>query len=143
MKNIISVCEIREEDAYPLFCPFCGTMVQDLDSNQEPKVTPCPHTLFVCHDMGWQYVSDRMHSELKRMRLRVSDDETEAVMALPGAEEDADDCHFDDVTSRVTIPGSQKFAAYQGPPSFYGGYVGFAPLPNESEELENQSKGKS
>jgi len=127
MKNTISVCELSEENAYPLFCPFCGTAIQDFGSNGEPQITPCPHTLFVCHDMGWEHVSEKMHSELKRMGLKASYDEAEAVTALSGDNDDFEDLAFDELTSAVKLPESVKFAIYQGAPSFYGTYVGFCP----------------
>lgn len=127
MKSGISVCELREENAYPLFCPFCGTTVQGLGSDGEPQITPYPHTLFVCHDMGWEYLSDRMHAELTRMGLEASHDETEAVTPLSGDKDDFEGPSFDEVTSSVKLPESLKFAIYQGAPSFYGTYVGFCP----------------
>jgi len=127
MKNAIPVCELSEENAYPLFCPFCGTRVQDFDSNGELQIDPCPHTLFVCHDMGWDHVSDRMHAELKGMGLEASHDEAEAVTPLSGDKDDFEGPSFDEVTSSVKLPESLKFAIYQGPPSFYGTYVGFCP----------------
>jgi len=104
---------------HPVFCPFCGQKVVDYEAAQEGRsedmTRPCPHTLFVAHDEGFEYRSQRFDSDL----------------GIEGVEyDDADfpDLGLDELTDRVTVQDSLKVAAYVGAPSGFGSYVGFAPL---------------
>lgn len=94
----------------PIHCPFCGQRVVD-----EGAIDPCPHTLFFCHDMGFEYRSSRF-------------DEALGIVGIDGEDLGEEEGGYDALTDRVDLPDAIKFAAYQGPPSGYGTYVGFAPL---------------
>lgn len=103
----------------PIHCPFCGAKATDSHDGSAGGnwVTPCPHTLFVAHDEAFQYRSDRFNRQLD-----LPDDDND--IKLP-------DKGIDGLTDSVCIDDAVKFAAYVGPPSFYGTYVAFAPLDEE------------
>jgi hypothetical protein len=103
----------------PIHCPFCGAKVTDNSaaSGEGNWATPCAHTLFVAHDEAFEFRSDRFNK-----LLELPDDHEN--IALP-------DKGIDGLTDSVWIDDAVKFAAYVGPPSFYGSYVGFAPLDEE------------
>lgn len=91
-------------------------MKTDFEDDEELiPVNPCPHTLFMAHDEGFEYRSDRF----------------DVNMSLSGIEDDeieTGDKGYDGLTDKVSIADSIKFASYVGAPSFFGSYVGFAPL---------------
>jgi hypothetical protein len=69
--------------------------------------------------MGFDYRSSRFDENL----------------GIVGVEDDDLDLSegYDGLTNQVTVSDSVKFAAYVGPPSFEGTYVGFAPTDEEEE----------
>jgi hypothetical protein len=112
-KNIQRV-EITSNYGTSIFCPFCGQKVSNTEAGDagEEWVNPCAHTLFVAHDEAFEYRSERFNVQLN----------------LP---EDGDDIELPDkgidgLTDQASFNDAIKFAAYVGPPSFFGSYVGFA-----------------
>ena len=120
MGTKIQRIEINTNYNTPIHCPFCGQKVIDLDSDNsgEAWCEPCPHTLFIAHDMGFEYRSKRINDQLD-----LPEDEDE--MDLP-------DNGIDGLTDQLEFDDAVKFAAYVGPPSFYGTYVGFSSSPAEN-----------
>jgi hypothetical protein len=118
MGNIQRV-ELRAFYELSLFCPFCGTKVVDMEAVREggEGYNPCKHTLFIAHDLDFDYRSPRF-DEAKGIK-GVSNDE------LMSAEEFT--C-VDEFTDEFDITDGLKFASYVGPPSGFGSYVAFAPL---------------
>lgn len=103
-----------------LYCPFCGSLAQradvDVDPTADPEPpTPCEHVLFVGHDMGFEYRSERFN---RLIQLAPDADDEDIEIPENG---------FDGLTDAVALAGAVKFASYQGAPSFFGVYVGFAP----------------
>lgn len=97
-------------------CPFCNHVVLDpnKDKIDEEYYSPCGHTIFVAHDMGFDYVTTALEKNL-------------GIANMQNEDIDTGDGGFDGLTSRTTIPGSVRFASYVPAPSFFGTYVGFAP----------------
>jgi len=101
---------------FPLHCPFCGTKVLDLEVAQsEDMVNPCPHTLFIAHDEGFEFRSERFDANVGIAGMDDDDIETP-------------DKGWDGLTDQVTLTDAVKFAAYAPAPVFMGSYIGFAPL---------------
>lgn len=117
MQKKIQRVELNDKYYVSIHCPFCGAKVVDTEAAEKggEMATPCPHTLFVAHDEGFEHRDDRVDVNLNI--VGVEDDDLE----LP-------EKGIDGLTDSVTIADSVKFAAYVGPPSFFGSYVGFAPL---------------
>jgi hypothetical protein len=103
-----------------LFCPFCGVQATRSAKEWDQEWVqvgrdPCPHVLFIAHDMEFVYRAKRF----------------DQLMQIEGVE--GDDLDFpnengiDGFTDATPIEGAVKFASYEGPPSLYGSYVGFAP----------------
>ena len=97
----------------PLHCPYCGQLVfrMDLDIDDEPITAPCPHTLFIASDDGFDHCSAKF-TQLANLPEDWDDDD------LP-------DNGIDELTNSVEVPGGIKFASYVQAPSFYGTYYGF------------------
>lgn len=97
----------------PLHCPYCGQLVfrMDLDVDDEPITAPCPHTLFIASDDGFDHCSAKF-TQLANLPEDWDDDD------LP-------DNGIDGLTNSVEVPGGIKFASYVQAPSFYGTYYGF------------------
>lgn len=87
----------------PLHCPFCGEQVL-----RENDCVPCPHTLYIATDEGFEFVSERLDFDVD--------------VELP------DDQHIDGFTDGIDFPESLKLAIYTPAPSGFGAYVGFAAL---------------
>ena len=113
----------------PVHCGFCGKKVLTL--GDEPEVDPCPHTLFVAHDMGFDFLSDRTAQQLRSKGCDVEMED--GVIEIEPAEQAADDkaSSPEELTDDLEFPDGIKIACYVGPPSGYGTYVGFAPLDDE------------
>jgi hypothetical protein len=97
----------------PVCCPFCRHVVLREDA-EETSVDPCPHTLFIATDEGFEFRSGR-YDALKR---------------ITGVEDQAiplDGHGWDGYTDQLCCPGAVKIALYTPAPSGLGCYVGFAP----------------
>ena len=92
----------------PVFCPFCGAMVF-ANSMEDPaaNVNPCRHTLFVAHDEGFEYVSDKPDLDLSNLNLDVISELQIGV---------------DQATDSVVAVDAVKFAFYVPAPSGFGSY---------------------
>jgi len=116
----MSIQKIEIEHNRPFHCPHCGARVvslDEVDNEKGPSITPCPHTLFICSDEGFEYRSE-IYDSLKEIG-GLSNDEI-------GVEES-----WDNYTDQLELEGATKFASYVPAPSGFGVYVGFAP--NKSE----------
>jgi hypothetical protein len=113
-----SIQRVEVDEGTSLFCPFCGQKVLDMEAANagETYANPCSHTLFISHDEGFDYRST-VFDEAKEIR-GVDDFDLMGSDAFRG---------MDGFTDDVKIGGAIKFAAYVGPPSGFGTYVGFAP----------------
>lgn len=100
-----------------LHCPFCGHLVlnNEPDVDFDQYLSPCEHTLFIAHDEGFEYLSDKARAQFD----------------LPGDEmliqTDLPEGGYDAVTDTLNLPSSIKFCIYQGAPSGMGSYLGFSP----------------
>ena len=61
----------------PSHCPFCGAIVVDTEAAEKggEMATPCPHTLFIAHDAGFEHRDDRVNVNLNI--VGVEDDDLE------------------------------------------------------------------
>lgn len=114
--------ELNKFYEHSIFCPFCGAKVIDMEAagkdGGEVAVNACIHTLFVAHDEGFEYRSERFDADAGI--LGIADEGIE----LP-------EHGYDGLTDQVAIADSIKFASYVGMPSGFGSYVGFAPVDPE------------
>lgn len=116
MTNRIQRVAINTYYDAPQYCPFCGQLVQDT-REEDIHIEPCPHTLFIATDVGFEYRSPRLDENLGI--TGISDQELEAR---------SDWVDFESLTNRVTLPDAVNFARYTGAPACMGSYVGFAPI---------------
>lgn len=93
-------------------------MVANDDRESPSGFDACPHTLFFAHDEGFEYRSPRF-------------DEAAGIVGVEDEDLDLPAKGIDGLTDSVVIDDAVKFAAYVGSPSFFGTYVGFAPLAEE------------
>ena len=98
----------------PIFCLFCGQKVFDRD-NLGHWDTACPHTLFLAHDVGFEYRSPALNTSVG---LKADDDTPDPNIG---------DYNYDTFTDLVDIKNSIKIAVYVPPPGLSGSYFGFAP----------------
>lgn len=102
----------------PVHCPFCGTRVMGADPADETRITACPHTLFIAHDMAFEYRSNRFDNHLNLNGLTDQEVEERWLGETGG---------IDGFTNRISLADAVKVAAYAPAPSAYGSYYGFAP----------------
>jgi hypothetical protein len=116
MGKKIQRVELTTHYSISIYCPFCGQRVSDVEAGEAGGdwVKPCIHTLFVGHDEGFEYRSERFNAQLVLPK-----DDDEINLSNKGIDGLTDQTAFDDAV---------KFAAYVGPPSGFGSYVGFAPV---------------
>jgi len=93
--------EITDSSELTIHCPFCGSVAIEPDG-----LSQCEHTLFQASDDGFEFVSPKMNFS---------------------EEPDLGEKSIDEFTDEIEHPDSIKFKIYQPAPSFFGGYVAFAP----------------
>ena len=100
-----------------IFCPFCGVEALNFEKGDagEDYFKVCPHTLFVAHDEAFEFRSERFNSALD-------------ISGVDNDELDLPEHGIDGLTSQISLSGAVKFAGYVPAPSFFGTYIGFAPL---------------
>lgn len=118
MTNAIQRTELKTYYYTPVHCPFCGTRVMGADPVDETLITACPHTLFIAHDMAFEYRSERFDTNLNLNGLTDKEVEERWLAEAGGV---------DGFTNQVTLADAIKVAAYAPAPSAYGSYYGFAP----------------
>ena len=64
MQHAIQRTELKTYYYTPVHCPFCGTRVMGADPQDETRITACPHTLFIAHDMAFESRSQRLDENL-------------------------------------------------------------------------------
>lgn len=118
MSKFIQTIALNTYYYTPVHCPFCGVRVMGADSADETRITACPHTLFIAHDMSFEYRSQRFDKNVHLLGLNDREVEEKWLMEENG---------MDGFTNKVTLPDAIKVAAYAPHPSAYGSYYGFAP----------------
>lgn len=116
----MSIQKVEIESDSPFDCPHCGlrvVSVEQVDAERETNMTPCPHTLFICHDYGFEY-----RSELYDQKKGIEGLSSDEICLEEG---------WDLYTDKLDLEGAVKFASYAPAPSFFGVYVGFAPSKSE------------
>lgn len=113
----MKIQRVEVEDGAAIFCLYCGQRIvsmDDQDFENDANITPCPHTLFVCHDEGFEYRSSGF----------------DEAMGISGVEDDdietPDTTGWDGYTDQLEVPYAIKIASYAGAPSGFGFYVGLA-----------------
>jgi hypothetical protein len=107
------------ETNYPIHCPFCNELIRG-DEEDGPcfyESGECDHLLFVATDDGFEESSEMF---CENMNIDLED--------IGSLDEIAnEDSNIDEFTDKVTIPGSVKYAIYEGLGGSLGAYFGFAP----------------
>jgi len=98
-----------------IHCPFCKKKIVDMD---DYGVNPCPHTIFVAHDEGFEFIHNAARDNLGIPR--------DIDIYEIDWEDYAEDHGYDGLTSKITIPDSIKMAVYVPAPSGMGAYYGFS-----------------
>jgi hypothetical protein len=112
-KTLIQRVELSSDD-HAIHCPFCGAKAIEGGDSEDMVEDFCEHVLFMAHDVAFEYRSTRF----------------DALMGITGVDSDDIDIGekgIDAYTDSVPLKDSIKIAVYQGAPSFFGAYVGFAP----------------
>lgn len=118
MVQAIQRTELKNFYYTPVHCPFCGTRVMGADPVDETLITACAHTLFIAHDMAFEYRSERFNLNLRLDGLTEKEVEARWQGETGG---------IDGFTDQVTLADAIKVAAYAPAPSAYGSFYGFAP----------------
>lgn len=108
-------------DITSVYCPFCGKNVSpQIDASSAIPIDPCPHTLFIAHDVDFEYRSEYY----------------DQIMGITGVASDSIDLGengIDQFTDQLALRDAVKFACYQQAPSFLGTYWGFVSRPSSEE----------
>ena len=66
MSKKIQRVELNKFYNASIHCPFCGVKIIDTEAAESgaDPTNPCPHTLFVAHDEGFEYRSPRFDENL-------------------------------------------------------------------------------
>lgn len=118
MTQAIQRMELKTFYYTPVHCPFCGTRVMGADPVDETIITACAHTLFIAHDMAFEYRSERFDRNLGLNGLNNKEIEERWLEETGG---------IDGLTNQITLADAIKVAAYEPGPPAYGSYYGFAP----------------
>ena len=106
-----------------VYCPFCGETPDNRKNGELVgfKKKPCKHLLFIAHDEGFEYRSDRFNKLMKLPKGEFK----------PKDEDFHIEVGYDKFTDGTPAPEGVKFAIYVPAPVFFGAYYGFAPLDEE------------
>ena len=99
----------------PIHCVFCGQRILSMaveDAEARENITPCPHTLFVCHDDGFEYRSAKFDAAMGISGINDEDIDTGGSLG------------WDGFTDKLEMPFSIKVTSYAPAPSGLGVYVG-------------------
>ncbi|TIC80313.1 hypothetical protein [Crenobacter intestini] len=112
---------------HPLHCPCCGARVLDVTAPGQPQLTPCPHTLYIASDEGFEYIGPQARPVIEALGIAVDGDM--APMLSCARDNEAFDEGFNALTDRVTASIDDAFKLELGGPAPAGlaVYVGFAP----------------
>jgi hypothetical protein len=113
----------------PIYCGFCGQLILSAEEDSDPVIKPCLHTLFIAHDEGFEFLSERAADQLRGKGFTVSTEEGGSIEVTPTDEDEI--AGPDEITDQLEFADGLKVAAYVGPPAGFGSYVGFAPLEDE------------
>lgn len=104
-------------------CPFCGETPDNRKNGELVgfKKKPCKHLLFIAHDEGFEYRSNRFNKLMKLPKGEFK----------PKDEDFHIEVGYDKFTDGTPAPEGVKFAVYVPAPVFFGAYYGFAPLDEE------------
>ncbi|PKO70697.1 MAG: hypothetical protein CVU22_00935 [Betaproteobacteria bacterium HGW-Betaproteobacteria-16] len=123
MRKSIQRVERTKHYDLAICCAYCGTKVVTA-GDEDLAVHPCPHTLFVAHDEGFEYISPLAAEQLRQRGLTVEFGEDGFVQINAN---DGEVPGTDALTDSFSFPDAFKIAAYVAPPGGMGSYVGFAP----------------
>ncbi len=98
-----------------IHCPFCGIKTYEPETLSDVGISKCEHLLFFADDMGLDYRSEHF-------------DQVMGTTGLSEEEIDTADEGIDAFTDKLEVVDGVKFAIFQGPPSRYGTYIGYAPV---------------
>jgi hypothetical protein len=102
----------------PIHCPFCGQKVLDSSS---AETSPCIHTLYIAHDIGFEYRSEKIN-ELLEMPSVIDGDHS---LEWEDLDRELPENGYDGLTDAIELKESFKLATYVPAPGFMGTYVGF------------------
>lgn len=122
--------EFRTYYDVPLHCPYCGTNPEG-DLRDGGTAAPCAHTLFMGHDAGWIYISDRVESQLAGKGFTV--ERSEDLIHISKVDDDGEEefVTLQDLQATLSFDDGVLFEQYVGPPSGFSSFVAFAGLDTE------------
>jgi len=103
----------------PIHCPFCGVKVLDYERSD---TKPCVHTLYIAHDMGFEFRSDKVNELLEMPSITSEEDHA---LEWDDLGRELPENGYDGLTDSIELKDSFKIAAYVPAPGFMGTYVGF------------------
>src|SRR5262245_56743733 len=106
--------EINAFDA-PLHCPFCGAKVINIDAEApEGALNPCPHTLFIATDAGFDYRSPRIEKQL-------------ALLNIDDVEYELPDGGYTELAGQLGIHDTIVVESFAPAPFGFASYIALAP----------------
>jgi hypothetical protein len=67
----------------PIYCGFCGQLILSAEEDTEPVIKRCHHTLFIAHDEGFEFLSERAIAQLREKGFTISIEEGNPVEVSP------------------------------------------------------------
>lgn len=114
----------------PIHCGFCGQRVLSAEDEHEPVIAACRHTLYVAHQEGYEYVSERVKDQLRGFGYEIDDADSLISIFKPASVEDESLDPYE-LAETIKFPDGIEINAVVGPPSGFTTYVGFAPCEDE------------
>jgi len=99
-----------EDDGAEVRCPVCNQVV--IPALVEGDLSPCPHTLFIAHDEGFEFRDERFDEAMK-------------IGGIDSLDLELGDDSIDEFTDKVPLADTVKYATYVSAPSGFGSYIGF------------------
>ena len=117
----------------PLHCHLCGHLILSNDDAEfsreysETLPSPCKHTLYVSHSEGYEYLSDRVKTQLNAKNYKLDSDD----FFLTISDKRDEDVAPHELSKILEFSDGLNIESIVGAPSKMSVFVGIAPIDDE------------
>ena len=115
----------------PVHCGYCGQRILTSENDDNPVVEPCPHTLFIAHSEGIEYLADRVVTQLRQKGYDLPEREADGFIEVHRDDVDDPDVLPYELDRVLEFDDGIVIEAVVGPPSGLTTYIAYAPLDGE------------
>lgn len=115
----------------PVHCGYCGHRILTGENDDVPVLEPCPHTLFIAHSEGIEYLAQRVVAQLRQKGYDVLEPENDGLIEVYRDDVDDPDVPPYELSEILEFDDGIVIEAIVGPPSGMTTYLAYSPLDGE------------